>query len=338
MTHLRPDQHTAARARHHRRAQRPALGSAGKGRLRLRPARAHRQRCLPGSRHPHRPAAASRGWCRRAVLVGVRAGDAVGRRGSHRDAGADRRRPRHDQPVRRPAGPRHHGGGRGAGMEAGEGRQPDGCRGRPPDQRVAGHTANAAPPRCPLPDPHAQRQRPVGRLRHGRASAGRALRLRSRGGCRDEPHRDARRPQPRQRRRDAACTRRLERAGDLLALLRPRGVRPPAQRPRRRAGPAGRERRRLHGHLRAQVREPGSVRLDRGGQGGRSRRGDPHRRRGRRGRLPRALPPRTPRAGRHAGRRGHPRRARARGRRRSSTSGWAATTTGSASCRPGSRT
>ena len=61
-----------------------------------------------------------------------------------------------------------------------------------------GHAADALPPRCPLPDPHPQPQRPVGRLRHGRAGAGWALRLRSRSGRRDEPHRDARRPQPRQ--------------------------------------------------------------------------------------------------------------------------------------------
>ena len=40
-------------------------------------------------------------------------------------------------------------------------------------------------------------------------------------------------------------------AGDLLPLLGPRAVRPPAQRARRRAGPARRERRDLHGHLRA---------------------------------------------------------------------------------------
>ena len=43
-------------------------------------------------------------------------------------------------------------------------------------------------------------------------------------------------------------------AGDLLPLLGPRRVRPPAQRARRRAGPARGQRRRLHGHLRAALR------------------------------------------------------------------------------------
>ena len=90
--------------------------------------------------------------------------------------------------------------------------------------------------------------------------------------------------------------------------------RPPAQRARRRARPARRQRRRLHGHLRAQVREPG-------GRATGARRRRPRRRGDRHATT---WTPRTPssratdartRAGRHARRRGRPRRARARGRR-----------------------
>ena len=76
---------------------------------------------------------------------------------------------------------------------------------------------------------------PVGRLGHRRARARRALRLRSRGGRRDEPHRHAGRSEPRQRRRHAPGARRLQRAGHLLPLLGPGAVQPPAQRARRRA-------------------------------------------------------------------------------------------------------
>ena len=59
-----------------RRPQRPALGGAREGRLRLRPARADRHRDVPRGRHPHRPAPAAGRGSRRPVLVGVRARDA----------------------------------------------------------------------------------------------------------------------------------------------------------------------------------------------------------------------------------------------------------------------
>ena len=83
-----------------------------------------------------------------------------------------------------------------------------------------------------------------------------------------------------------------DRAGDLQPLLGPGGLRPSAQRARRRAGPAAGQRRDLHDHLRAVLRQPGRLRLGAGGQGrgggGRGRPAGP----GRDGRVLRRLPDR----------------------------------------------
>ena len=130
-----------------------------------------------------------------------------------------------------------------------------GRRGRPLDRLLAGCAADAPPARRPLPDAHPQRQHPVGRLRDRRARRRRAQPVRRRGGPGDEPARHDGRPLPRRRRDDAGGPRRHRGAGRLLTLLGPRGLRPPAQRARRRAGPARRQRRRVHGDLRPRLRE-----------------------------------------------------------------------------------
>ena len=192
--------------------------------------------CRPGP-HTDLPAPAGRG-SRRAVLVGVRARDAGRRRGGHGDPGADRRRPRDDRAVRRPAGPRPpRSRTSSAAWQSGRIASLMGAEGGHQINESLGtlrmlHRLGRA-----LPDPDPQRQRPVGRLGHRRAGPRRALRLRSRGRRRDEPDRDAGRPQPRERRRDAPGAGRLQRAGRVLALLGPRALRPPAQRARRRARP-----------------------------------------------------------------------------------------------------
>ena len=73
------------------------------------------------------------------------------------------------------------------------------------------------------------------------------------------------RPVARRRDDDARRARRHRRAGDLQPLLGPGGLRPPAQRARRRAHPAAGQRRGLHDHLRAVLRQPGHLRLGPGG-------------------------------------------------------------------------
>ena len=157
--------------------------------------------------------------------------------------------------------PRDHPRRRRAGLVAGPDRLADGRRGRPQHRLLARHAADAARARRALPDPHPQRQRAVGRLGDRRTGARRALAVRARGGAGDEPARDARRPLARVGRHHARRARRRRGTGAVLALLGPGGVRPPAQRARRRARPARRQRRGLHGHLRAEVRLPRGARV-----------------------------------------------------------------------------
>ncbi len=148
----------------------------------------------PGQPHPHRPPPPAGRRGRGAVLVGLRPRVAAGRRRRDRHPRAGRRRARDDRPVCRRPRPRDHPRRRGARLVARPDRLADRRRGRPQHRLVARHAADAARPRRALPDPHPQRQRAVGRLGDRRAGAGRALAVRPRGGPRDEPARDARRP------------------------------------------------------------------------------------------------------------------------------------------------
>ena len=139
---LRPG--PAAGPSRRRRAQRPALGAPSPAQLRLRRGRHRRATGRPG---PHRPAAAARGWGRRAVLVGLRALD-DGPRGGRRDPRAGGRGVPDDRAVRRPDGVGDHGrrgrggvGVRAGGLAAGRG-------GWPPDRRVARGAADVPPARA----------------------------------------------------------------------------------------------------------------------------------------------------------------------------------------------
>ena len=97
----------------------------------------------------------------------------------------------------------------------------------------------------------------LGRLGHRREGGRRPDRFRPGRGPGDAADRNARRPVARVPGHHARRAGDRRGPGDLLALQRPRDLRPPAQRARRRAGPAARQRRRLHGHVRARLRVPG---------------------------------------------------------------------------------
>ena len=202
--HRRPDPRPPRRAPRRRRPQRPPLGGSGASLVRLGPAR-HRP---PGPPDAHRPATAAGRRGGRAVLVGLRAGHPAGRRRGDRHPRAGRRRARHDRPVRRRARPGHHRRRRRAGPVARPDRLADRGRGRAQHRLLPGGAADAARPGGALPDAHPQRQRALGRLGHRRAGARRALAVRPRGGARDEPARDARRPLARLRRHHARRARR----------------------------------------------------------------------------------------------------------------------------------
>ena len=136
--------------------------------------------------------------------------DAARRRGRHRDPRADRRRPRHDRAVRRPAGaspPRsrtssgHGQQGRIASLMGAEGgHQIDESLGTLRMLHRLGVRYLTLTHNENVPWADSATDAPA---------LGGLSRLRPRGRRRDEPHRDAGRPQPRERRRDAPGARRL---------------------------------------------------------------------------------------------------------------------------------